>query len=176
MRIGGIDPKTLPNEDILVLPRGEGRLVLRARAIPDSDEFRTLVPEPKAPGKFTKDGWTPDTDNASYKSVMAEYNKRYLAWLVIKSLEPSQIEWDSVDDSNPGTWVNWETDLKNNGFNQAECNLVLGLVMGTNSLDESKLKKARELFLHGPQPAPPAASVGPSTEPTSTQSGAPVNA
>ena len=61
---------------------------------------------------------------------MAEYQKRRMAYIVVHSLEPSQIEWDTVQLDNPSTWANWETDLKNGGLSQMECNRVLGSGLG----------------------------------------------
>ena len=55
---------------------------------------------------------------------------------------------------DPSTWANWETELKDNGLSQMECNRVLALVLEANCLDEKKLQKARELFLQGPPKAP----------------------
>jgi hypothetical protein len=51
---------------------------------------------------------------------------------------------------------------------------VLTLVMEANSLDDAKLKKAREVFLAGE--AAKVASSGLPTGPQSTPSGAPANA
>lgn len=150
MKIGGIDPSTLPNEEVLVLPRGKETIVFRAQGLPDMDEFNTLMPEPKPPGRLTPTGYEANENDPGYQSVLAEYNRRRLAYLVVKSLAPSAIEWDTVKVDVPGTWANWEADLKKAGFSQVECNLVLRLVMEANSLDESKLKKAREVFLLGP--------------------------
>lgn len=150
MKIGGVDPRTLPVEEVLVLPRGDKCIVFRARGVDDMDKFQALCPEPKAPGKLTKDGWVPDFADESYQSVLAEYQRRRLAYIVVHSLIPSEIEWDTVQLDNPATWVNWESDLKNGGLSQMECNRVLALVLEANCLDEAKLKKAREVFLQGP--------------------------
>ena len=156
MKIGGIDPKTLPNEEILVLPRGDKSIVFRARGVEDMEEFKKLCPEPTPPGKLTKDGWVPDADDAGYKSVLAEYQKRRMAYIVVHSLVPSDIEWDTVEIDNPAMWGNWESDMKHGGLSQVECNRVLALVLEANCLDEAKLKKAREVFLLGPPQGPQA--------------------
>jgi hypothetical protein len=154
MKIGGIDPKSLPAEEVLVLPRGDQRIVIRARGLENMEEFKSLSPEPAPPGKLTKDGWVPDTEDAGYKSVLTEYNKRRLAYMVVHSLEPSQIEWDTVKLENPATWINWEADLKAGGLSQVECNRILALVFEANCLDEAKLQKARSFFLQGPPQGP----------------------
>lgn len=149
MKIGGIDPKTLPTEDYLVLPRGEGQLVVRAHAVPDMEAFAALCPIPKAPGKLTKNGFVPDEEDEGYKSLIAKHNRQWLGYVVINSL--LEVQWDSVQPDDPSTWVNWETDLKNAGLSVIERKHVLSLVMGCNSLDEQKLQAARELFQRGGQ-------------------------
>jgi hypothetical protein len=153
MKIAGIDPKTLPPEAILVLPRVDGNIVFRARGVSDMDEFNKLCPEPPAPSVLSADGTkTPDSTNTGYISAMAEHNKRWWAYLVVKSLSQSDIEWDTVQFEDSSTWANWETDLLANGFSRIECNRVYKTVLEANSLDEGKLQKARELFLLGQRP------------------------
>jgi len=149
MKIGGVDPKSLPSEEYLVLPRGESRIVFIAKGLPDMDEFHAMVPEPKAPGKLTSSGYVPNTGDPGYLSVLNEYQKRRLAYIVVKSIEPSLVEWDTVKLDVPATWANWEADMKLSGLTQIECNRVLNLALQANSLDDAKLKAARESFLLG---------------------------
>lgn len=175
MKIGGVDPRTLPNVETLVLPKGDKFLVFKARGLADMDEFAKLVPEPKPPGKLTKDGWVANPDDKNYQSVLTEYNRRRLAYMVVRSLAPSDIEWDTVEVNNPGTWCNWEKDLRDGGLSQTECNRVLALVIEANCLDEAKLQKAREVFLRGPLPGSDDSSLLPIEQATSP-SGAPVAA
>lgn len=166
MKIGGIEIKG-PNEVLLVLPREGGDLVLRARAVLDMDEFETLCPEPKPPGKQTKSGMEYLTNDPGYKQQMENHNSRQLAYLVIKSLEPSEIEWDEVDIEKPQTWDRWQDDFKQAGLSNIEANRIMQIVMEANSLDESKLDAARQIFLHG-QRQDQEDSSGPRTEQASS--------
>lgn len=147
MKIGGIDPKTLPCEEVLVLPRGDQQIVLRACGLDTFDDFNRRCPEPVAPRKLTKDGPADDTDDKGYQADLDAYQKRRLAYVVVASLQ--QIEWDTVKLDEPATWQNWEKDLRAAGLKQVECNRVLALVMEANSLDEKKLQAARDSFFHG---------------------------
>ena len=174
MKIAGIDPKSLSSEVLLVLPRGEGQIVFRAKGLPDMSEFEALCPYPKPPGKLTKEGWIPNLTDPTYQQVLGEWAKKRLGYMVLGSLEPSQIEWDTANKADPRTWTKWEDDLKSGGLTQVECNRVLALVLEANALDEAKLQKAREVFLAGQAPMPPEFS-GPATEPASTPSGTPAN-
>lgn len=175
MKINGIDPKTLPNIETLILPRGESFLEFHARGLADMDEFNKLCPEPIPPGKYTKDGWLPNTDDKDYQSILGEYSKRRVAYMVVRSLDPSKIEWDTVKQDVAGTWSNWESDLRNAGLSQIECNRILNLVLEANCLDEAKLKRAREVFLRGPQMVSEV-GMSPTTAPESSPSGEPVSA
>ena len=153
MKIAGVDPSTLPAVETLVFPRDGQFIVFTARGLPDLDEFEALCPLPTPPAKMTPKGITPDLDDKGYLSVMDEWNKRRISYFIVKSLEPSEIEWDTVKMDQPNTWANWSIDLKNGGFSKAECNLVFNLCFSANSLDEDKLKAARESFRHGQQGA-----------------------
>jgi hypothetical protein len=174
MKIGGIDPKTLSNEAVLVLPRGDDKIVFRAVGLKDMDEFTALCPLPKPPGKLTKDGWVAKDDDPTYQQLMLQWGKRRLGYMVSRSLAPSEIEWDTLKLDDSRTWPNWDDDLKNGGLTQIEVNRVLGLVLEANALDEAKLAKAREVFLVGQAPMPAEFS-GPATAPASMPSGEPAN-
>jgi hypothetical protein len=174
MKIGGV-PVTKPQDEILVLPRGEANLVFRAKALPDMEEFNALCPVPEPPGKLTKDGWVKDPDEPGYKEILANYTRQRLAYMVVKSLEPSDIEWTTVQPDNPKTWSRWDKEMLDAGLTQVEVNRILQLVIEANSLSEEKIKAARESFLRG-QAAALAKSSGLHTEQANTQSGAPATA
>jgi len=156
VKISGIDPKSLCNEVLLVLPRVEQPIVFKARGLKNYDEFDALCPPPKPPGKQTRDGWVPNEKDSTYQTVMGEWSKKRLAYIVVNSL--SDVEWDTVELGNPATWTNWETDLLSSNLSQVEVNRVLGLVLEANALDEAKLQKARESFIVGQLPMLPESS------------------
>jgi hypothetical protein len=174
MKIAGVDPKSLSTEVILVLPRGEQNLVFRAKGLSNMDEFTAMCPTPKPPGKLTKDGWVANVSDPTYQQVLGEWARKRLGYMVVKSLAPSEIEWDSVKDGDPRTWPNWEEDLRAASLTQIESNRVLALVLEANALDDDKLAKAREVFLRGQGPMPAEYS-GPQSEPASSPSGEPAN-
>lgn len=159
------------NEDVLVLPRKKTQIVLTARALADMDLFEKLVPEPKPKRVFKKGtGWVADLEDTTYMDQMKQYGEMRVAYFVVMSLEPSEIEWDSVDVNKPATWGQWEDDFKGCGFTQHECNLILGLCFRVNQLDERKLEQARQLFVLG-QEAAANESSSPSSEQKNTPSG-----
>ena len=94
--------------------------------------------------------------------------------MAIKSLEPTEIEWQRVDIDKPETWLLWTEELKDAGLSEVEVQRVIILVMQANSLDENKLRKAREAFLHGLEVEKEKSS-GPQEELLNTQNGEPAN-
>jgi hypothetical protein len=147
MRIGGVDPKTLSKEEVLVLPRGDGQMVFKATGLADMSEFERLSPMPEPPKMLTKEGTVADTKDKGYVEAINGYWRRRQAFMVVYSL--NNIEWDTVARDQPSTWLNWEDDLKSAGLSEMERNRVRGLVVEANCLDEAKLDRARASFLRG---------------------------
>lgn len=174
MKIGG-KTVTAPPKELLVLHREPENIVFWGQAIPDMEEFHTLCPLQDPPGKLTKDGWVPDSNDPGYLTVLENHGKQRLGYMVIHTLEPSEIEWDTVKVDNPKTWTNWEADFLKAKFTQIEIQRIIQLVLDANSLNEEKLARAREDFLRGRvQVQQPISS--PSTAPESLPSGEPANA
>lgn len=172
MKIAGqAIPKQI-NTDVLVLPRGQEAIAIKAQAIADYDQFEKLCPTPEAPGRLTKDGFVPNLEDETYKQKVERHSLQRVGWMVINSL--LDVEWDSVDADNPKTWTNWEDDMKEAGFSSVERNLILGLVLEVNSLDERKLKAARESFIRG-QEQEQDESGSQTSEQKSSQSGKPAS-
>ena len=139
-----------PSEEILVLPRSNGELVITARAVQSMEDFDRFVPEPKAKMGWAKGkGTIPLTKDPQFKQQMESYGNKRFAFMALKSLEPSDIEWQTVDLHKPDTWDNWMDELKENGLSEFEVNRIIQLIMQANALDEAKLKEARETFLRG---------------------------
>jgi hypothetical protein len=81
MKINGVDPKSLCPEVILVLPRAEQNIVFRAKGLKDMDEFDALCPQPKPPGKRTKDGWVANETDPTYQQINVEWGKKRLGFI-----------------------------------------------------------------------------------------------
>lgn len=142
-----------PYEDILVLPRKPQPVVFKGRALANFDLFDKLRPMPTAPGVLTKDGFKPDPKDKGYLQQLAAWTQSRLAYMVVQTLEPSNIEWDSVVLDNPTTWHLWVDDMVKAGFTDVEQKRILDFVLEVNCLDEKKLEAARADFLLGLEPA-----------------------
>lgn len=165
--------QTLPEDFILLRPGTEQELVIRARAFRDWDEFNALCPVPEPPGRHERGkGFVKNFEDKTYKDRVFLRGRQQAGWMVIQSLY--EVEWETVDPENPKTWPNWEDELKDSGFTQIECNLIITLVMDVNSLNEDKMKQARESFSLG-QEAAQNDSNSQTSEQENTPSGVPAN-
>jgi hypothetical protein len=154
MKVGGVQV-TPPPEGLLVLEREHGDLVFRARPVPIDawDHFNKLCPEPAMPMVLVKGEKKPNPNDETYQHNVRRLAAKRIAYLCLKSLEPSNIEWDNVKMDDPDSWEKFEDDLRAAGMTEIEIDRVIKLCVGANTLDEEKLKKARESFLRGQREA-----------------------
>lgn len=169
MKIGGVEVTKC--EEVLVLPRTKGPdIVFHAVAVTDMDEFEALCPVPEIPKRIVRGGTEENPDSPGYKDQLKNWSQRRFDYILLKSLEPSNIEWSKVNLDKPSTWKLWQDEFKAAGISENECKRVINLVLQANSLDERKLQEAREAFLRG-QGADLGTSSGQNTEPVNTSSG-----
>lgn len=152
MRIGGVTVEGV-NECVMVLPRPGDDIIIKAKAVDNWDEFTKLCSEPKPNAILTRDGKKDDLNAKDYLDQLEVYAARKMGYLVVKSLEPSNIEWLTVEMDKPSTWINYESDFLASNLTQIEINMIADLVMEANQLDDEKLKEARDSFVHGQQQA-----------------------
>lgn len=145
MKVGGRPINSL-NEDVLVLPRGDGDVVFRGRAIADLDRFTTLVAFPTPPRILKKNEMVTDYEDSGYMEQLVSYQMARTGYTVIETLY--EVEWDSVDKNNPQTFTKWTDDLEK-VFSAAEQQQILNFVTRVNSLDQGKITAARDAFLAG---------------------------
>ena len=142
-----------PNRVTLVLPReGQEDIIIIAQAIVDMSTFDEYVKLPLPPS-ITKAGGLVESNFADkgYQDQLNAYNIKKLSFIVLKSLEPSNIEWETVDIENPSTWDGYIDEMKSAGFSDVEINRIGNICMEANALDEAKLDAARQSFLRGQQ-------------------------
>ena len=149
MKVGNVTISK--SEQVLVLPRvGDNQdIIFKAIAVGSMKEFDAICPEPKAPGIRTRKGFELDLKNESYQQLVSLHGDKRLAYIMIKSLEPSEVEWEKVSIEDPSTWMLWQDEFIDAGLSAIEVNRVVGCVMEANALDEGKLEEARSDFLLG---------------------------
>lgn len=150
MKVGGVTITSC--EELLVLPRGgKGKdIPFRAKAVSINEEFDKLVPPPVPPMVLVKGGKKlPDLSDTTYKMNCKLRDSKRFAFMVLKSIESSNIEWENIDMEKPNTWTKWDDELIESGLSEIEVSRIVNMVMAANSLDEDKINEARKSFLLG---------------------------
>ena len=167
-----------PNVVVLVFPREGGEdIVFKARAVLEMDDYDKLYPSPEPPTVTKKDlTQFKDVNDKNYLVKLGKYNEQRFTYMILKSLEATPgLEWDTVKMDDPTTWENYTEDLKNAGFSQSERNQLMMIVFEANSLNEQKLKEAKDRFSLS-QSLAAQASLSQKVEASTTESGEPANA
>lgn len=140
-----------PREDFLSLPReGQDDIVFKARVVNDYSSFEQLCPPPEPPF-IKRKGETEGRPNPEDPNFKIEQSKWYIDkqnWTILESLKVTpDLEWETIDPTDPKTWINYIEELRESGFNAIEISLIRNLALTTNSVSQSKLDEARERFL-----------------------------
>lgn len=147
MKIGG-QVIAKPKDEIVVIPRGDQNIILKASAVLDFSELDKLCPEPVPPTRHYPDGREEVVFNDKQFNKKREQWAMYRStWLILESLKATEgLEWETVDYSKPETWENYRVELEK-VFTTGEINAIIGVVMKANSLDDKRFDEAKNLFL-----------------------------
>jgi len=149
MKINGKEIKG-KNKKTVVFPRENSEpIVIVAESVSDFSKLDDYLHYPIPPVILKNGEKINNLDDDGYKQQVINYNTRRIAWVILESLKPSNIEWETVKLDNPSTWLQYEQELKDSGFSAIEINIIKNTVMEANSLDEEKLEAARQVFLLG---------------------------
>ena len=131
----------------LTFKRGDTFLTFYAQPVWNLDEFNQAVKRPVNEFvRFNSQGKKEaDPDAPAYREELIEYGRKRWGYLVLKSLEPSNIEFEKVSLSDPSTWPLVEQELKEN-LGIYEFAKVMSLVDEANALDEEKLEENAKSF------------------------------
>ena len=151
----------------VVIPRGDGDIVLTINTITDFEHFHKLCPIPIAP-KIKERGKAEviDVTDKRYKKEVEEYAFKRLCWTLMKSLEDTTgLEWDAQegpvekgeDDENEYNGI-----IENNAdslhhvihqlsesFSNAEMEFIMERFNEVQGLTNEKIKEATDSFLAG---------------------------
>lgn len=155
MKVGGIQILG-PKKVTVVLPRPEGDIPFHFIGVSDGEEFDKMFPEPQPPVTFNVklQASIKQFNDPKYLERQGQWVQAKTAWFFLKSIEPSNIEWTTVNLSDPETFANWQADFKNAGFNQAEVNRIYSGFEETNMVSEELMRQARERFLASQEAIP----------------------
>jgi hypothetical protein len=145
MKINGQTPSK--HVEVLVLPRGETSIVIKAQAVVSMEDFPLQPPVP--PVITARDGTkVDDYQDEKYRAAMRKFANSRTHYLILESLKATEgLEWETVDMKEPETWGNYTKELAEAGFSDAEVSRIVRCVMQANALDDAKLEQARKDFL-----------------------------
>lgn len=175
MKIGGVEVSREWTTEPLVFRHGSQLIAFIAEPVHDWDEFNALCPQPDTTqfGRYEK---TPegvkfvvDHEAPALKDVRKKRAKLMDEYLIIKSLAPSNIEWQNVKLDDPETWQNAEKELRT-VLTTHEYNLVVKLVLDANALDQESLEENRKSFFQRLSAPPPDLPTGRAAEVASSAS------
>lgn len=148
MKLGG-KTISIPQPELIIIPRGDEDFVFTAKAVIDYTEFDRLCPLPTPPTIVKRNGEkSSDVNDRKYLERVSKHAKRRFAWMVLESLRATPgLEWDTVNYNDPDTWENYETELESSGLTQTEINEIMRGIMAANSMDADKFKQARDRFI-----------------------------
>jgi len=161
--------------ELIVLPREDGDLVFRIRALESFEEFENLCPPPKPPAKILPGGKrVEDPTDSAYLDLCQEWGTKRFAYMVIKGLTDGtpDLEWETVKLSDNTTWPKFREELIQSGLCDTEVNRLVSATMVANCLSERAIEEARKRFLASVQA--PEELLSPPAAPSSTPSGEPV--
>jgi len=139
----------IPNKTSVQITRRDGTVLeFKLQAIEDMNSFEELYPEPKPPWvKNNKGQVTYQKNDAKYKEAFADWARKRMLWIILKSLEPTEdLEWESVDINDPESYELFEDELKEAGLNVAEINKITMAALEANSLKDEVIERAQEDF------------------------------
>jgi len=152
MKLGGKHIEG-PQERTIVLPRRDGNLVFKFKAILDMSDFEKIYPLPE-PKEIIRPGGIKsyDIESKKYKEVLNDWAVKKTHYMYLKSIEATEnLEWETVDLSNPDTWENYQEELIQAGLTEAERLKLLQVYSEVQGLDQTKIDAATESFLAAPQ-------------------------
>jgi len=140
-----------PEPKVLVIPHNGIDVVFQAQHVDDYSAFDELVPKPIPVKVRSADGTEKiDFDDKAYQKEVDDWSNKRSNWMFIKSLEVSKgIEWDIIDMKKPDTWLKFDQELSNAGFNGPVIERVKMLCFQACGLDQSMIDEATERFLAG---------------------------
>lgn len=154
MKIKGQRPAS-PQPVIVVIPRGDDDIVITCNPVFDFEPFDKLYPMPKAPViRHASGERVEDVNDVKFQDKVMTRSRRRTAWLILESLKGTpELEWETIDPSDPATWENVYKELKDAYFSDMELNHILQGVIQASAMDETRLVEARKRFTRSLQEA-----------------------
>ena len=165
-----------PTEEVVVIPRPDGDLIFKAKAVLDYNDFDKICPLPQPPEVIRPGGIKArDPEDAGYKKQFDEWAANKTRWMILKSLSATPgLEWETVDMADPKTWENYQKEMQDSGLSIGELSRILAIVNDACGLNQDKIDEATKRFLAG-QAQVQGTVNSQGSAPNSTPSGEPVS-
>jgi len=137
--------------EVVVIPRQGFSVIFKAQAVLNYDNFEKLCPLPNPPKVMKPGGVTvSNVEDPKYLEAIGKWSGYKTTWMILESLKATpELEWETIDPLKPETWSNWEDELTDGGFSQAEITAIIGIVIDACGLNQTKIDKATKDFLAG---------------------------
>jgi len=142
-----------PQYEVVVFPRRDGDIIIKAQAVLSYEPFDKLCPAPTPPVVVRPNGTDEgaksiDVNNPKYIEAINTWGKRKLDWMIIQSLKATEgLEFETIDSSDPDTWGNIHKELEDAGFSPLELTKIVDAVITACGLNQDKIDEATRNFL-----------------------------
>lgn len=140
-----------PSEEVIVFPRESGNIVFKARPVSNYEDFNKICPEPLPRATMSPGGETSlDVEDPGYKKALDTWAEQKTHWMIIKSLDATDdIEWETVNMSDPATYKNYIQELEDSGITAMESAKLFEIIQTACGLNQDKIDEATAAFLAG---------------------------
>jgi len=137
--------------EVVVIPRQGFDVIFKAHSVKNYEKFDKLCPAPLPPKVLKPGGITvSNVEDSVYLEQVSKWSEYKTTWMILESLKATpEIVWETVDYLKPETWANWEVELTDDGFSQAEIARIVQIVIDACGLNQEKIDKATKDFLAG---------------------------
>lgn len=137
-----------PQIEVVVIPRGNEEIVIKAKAVLGFEDFEKLSPQPLPPMKLLPGGETQqNVADPKYQERLNIWAQQRMDWMILESLSATEdLTWETVEKDKPETWGNYKKELETT-FTAAELSKILDIVMTACGLNQSKIEEATKRFL-----------------------------
>jgi len=163
LKVGGVDndrSASITEPYIIqrgLLPDGKPRLLaFIGQPVWSLDDFHKRCPRPEIPascvrykGNGKKEA---NPDAQEFKDLLAEYDRKNWGYMILKTLEPSNLEFEKISLDDPKTWGGVEEALREE-LGYYEFARVMQLIDEANNIDAAKLEENRLTFFRQSTPA-----------------------
>lgn len=136
--------------EVVVIPRQEGNIIIKAAPVTNFAEFDKLYPMPLPPTVLRPGGIkSENVEDPTYKAATATWAKAKTDWMIITSLKATEdLVWETVDYADMSTWGNYAAELETT-FKPAEAAAIINAVVEACGLSNKKIEDATKSFLAG---------------------------